>query len=127
MRSERVPVEAPDNRRLQRVPGQLRRELYQPFKCSNRIDEQTSGQPAKALVAMSKRLPRSRRVVSAAIHRIGCRADSAGLECVAESKNALFRCVLASHSTKEGQLFGSTTARPHFIDQHFSQRPRAAA
>src|SRR5471032_589016 len=102
MRSKRVPVEAPDNRRLQRVPRQLRRELHQPFECSNRIDEQTSGQPAKALVAMSKRLPRSGSVVSAAIHRIGCRADSAGLECVAEAENALFRCVLAGDPTEEG-------------------------
>src|SRR5476651_1908294 len=113
MCSERVPVEAPDNRRLQCIAGQLRRELHQPFECGNRVDKQPSGQPAKALVAMSKCLPGSGRVVSAAVDRVGCRTDSPGRESVAESENALLSCVLTGNPTEENQLFGGTTPRPH--------------
>src|SRR5476649_2669767 len=120
MRSKRVPVEAPDNRRLQRIAGQLRRELHQPFECGNRVDKQTSRQSAKALVAMSKGLPGGGRVVSAAVDRVGCRTDSPGRESVAESENALFGCVLTGNPAEENQFFGSTTPRPHFIDQHLS-------
>src|SRR5471032_568661 len=124
MRGKRVPVEATDNRRLQRIAGQLRRELHQPFECCNRVDKQTGGQPAKALVAMSKCLPGSGRVVSAAVNRVGCRTDSRSLESVAESDNALVRCELASNPTQESQLFRGTTTRPHFIDHLVSKGAR---
>src|ERR1700675_1660219 len=97
MRCKRIPVEASDDRRLHNIPGQLRRELHQPFERGNRVDKQTRGQPAEALVAMSERLPGGRRVVSAAVDRIGRRADSPGLESVAEPCNAFFRCVLTSY------------------------------